>query len=145
MSIELHPFGNMLVYPERAIRHAGPLALRAEAHLAGVDWETDLLGKVSMEFGMGTYLQGAYAGHVTVRLALTAGDGTPFFFQYLSVGEMDSHIRGETPIFLTGQIEIDPDIEKYAWLNRVQFVGRGMLTHDPLCQAYEMAWFGERA
>ncbi|MFA5964572.1 MAG: hypothetical protein WC804_11200 [Sphingomonas sp.] len=108
-----------------------------------VEWHNDVLGEVAMEVGMGSYLQGAHVAHVTVRLALLTGDGTRFHFQYISVGEMESHIRGETPVMLAGQIEIDPEDAAYAWLNRVQLVGRGMLTMDPVCQTYEMAFVGD--
>jgi hypothetical protein len=139
MTLTLRPFGNMHVYPGFRTSHNGPLAIRSATRLERVEWTTDVLGDVSMEIGMGSYLQGPYAAHVNVRLALRAGDGTQFFFNYISVGEMESHIRGETPVMLAGQIEIDPGLERYAWLNRVQLVGRGMLTTDPLCQSYEMA------
>lgn len=140
----LHPFGTMRVFPGLSVRHPGPLALRSATRLDRVEWHNDVLGEVAMEVGMGSYLQGAHVAHVTVRLALLIGDGTRFHLQYISVGEMESHIRGETPVMLAGQIEIDPENAAYAWLNRVQLVGRGMLTMDPVCQTYEMAFVGDR-
>lgn len=143
MNLKLRPFGNLLVFPTGAISHPGPIATRAAAHLERVEWHNDTLGQVSMEIGMGSYLQGPYAAHVTVRMSLRTGDGVPFFLQYLCVGEMETHVRGETPIFFAGQIEIDPSIQKYAWLNRVQIVGRGILTMDPICQAYELAYLAD--
>ncbi|MEZ5709801.1 MAG: hypothetical protein R3E02_10480 [Blastomonas sp.] len=142
MTMELKPLGRMLVYPIRAIRHAGPLTIRTAAELGSVDWQSDLLGKVTMEIGMGSYLMGPTAGHVTVRLSLVTQEGEPFFFQYISVGEMEGHIAGKSPIWLSGQVEIDP-ASRHEWLNRVQLVGRGMFTHDPLCQAYDMAYLGD--
>ncbi len=138
--MKLHPFGQMLVYPGLSLRYEGPLALRSTTRLDSLQWHSDLLGDVSMDIGMGSYLQGPHAAHVTVRMSLRTGDGTPFFFQYISVGEMESHIRGETPVMLAGQIEIDPANPKYAWLNHAQIVGRGMLTMNPVCQSYEMAY-----
>ena len=140
MTLKLQSFGNMLVFPGAGQRHQGPLAIRFATKIGGIEWRTEILGDVSMEVGMGSYLQGPHGAHVNVRLGLKAGDGTPFFFQYISVGEMESHIRGETPVMLAGQIEIDPENEKYAWLNHVQLVGRGILSEDPLCQSYEMAY-----
>ncbi len=138
MSLKLCPFGTLRVFPEGSFSHPGPITTRAAAPLLSVEWKTEVLGEVSLRVGMGSYLQGAYAAHVTVRMALETEDGVPFFFEYKSVGDMESHVRGETPVFLAGLIEIDPSIERYAWLNRVQFVGRGMLSMDPICQTYDM-------
>ncbi len=140
MPLKLCPFGEFRVYPTGAFSHPGPIATRAAAPLESIAWKNDTLGDVSLTVGMGSYLQGPYAAHVTVRMALKTGDGVPFFFEYKSVGEMESHVRGESPIFLAGLIEIDPGNEKYAWLNRVQIIGRGMLTMDPICQTYQMAY-----
>ena len=140
MTIHMHDFGLMRIFPKASFRHAGPLATRSFTDFVLVEWETDLLGSVTMETGMGCYLDGPGGAQVSVRIGFTAGDGTPFFFQYISVGEMESHIRGKTPVMLAGQMEIDPAIEKYAWLNHVQFVGRGMLSREPLRQDYEMAY-----
>lgn len=143
MTLQLRPLGIMRVFPGFWTSHDGPLAIRSATRIDSVEWSTDLLGDVTMEIGMGTYLQGPHAAHVSVQLALRAADGTQFFFKYISVGEMEPHIRGETPVMLAGQIEIDPANEAYAWLNRVQLVGRGMLTTEPLCQTYEMAYLGD--
>ncbi|WP_246623792.1 hypothetical protein [Sphingomonas colocasiae] len=139
MTMKLRPFGTLDVFPDFSVSHDGPIATRLAARLGRVDWRNDALGAVSLSVGMGSYLQGPHAAHVTVRMALKAGDGTPFFFQYVSVGDMAAHLRGEAPIMLTGQIEIDPAHPTLAWLNQVQLVGRGMLTMDPVCQSYEMA------
>ncbi|WP_016745963.1 hypothetical protein [Rhizorhabdus wittichii] len=139
MSMALRPFGIMRIFPDFSVRHDGPIAMRLAARLGRLEWRNELLGDVSMHVGMGSYLQGAHAAHVTVRMSLQAGDGTPFYFQYISVGEMEAHLRGEAPVMLSGQIEIDPRHEDFSWLNRVQLVGRGMLSEMPLCQSYEMA------
>jgi hypothetical protein len=139
MKMKLRPFGTLDVFPDFSVRHDGPIATRLAARLGRVKWHTDELGDVSLSVGMGSYLQGPHAAHVTVRMALQAGDGTPFYFQYISVGEMEAHLRGEAPVMLSGQIEIDPGHKTLAWLNQVQLVGRGMLTMDPVCQSYEMA------
>lgn len=144
MTLQLHSLGQMLVYPTSSITIEGPLTRRAAAHLGSVDWQSEALGRVTLDIGMGSYLQGADAAQVTVRMMLRTEDGTALFFQYVSVGEMASHIEGITPIFLAGQIEVDPTNSGLAWLNRVQLVGRGMLTMDPVCQSYEMAYIGER-
>jgi len=139
MALALRPFGQMQIYPDLSSQHAGPLAFRSASRLDRVEWHNDIMGSVTQHFGMGSYLVGSAAAHVTVRMALETEDGVRFFLEYISRGEMETHARGETPVMLAGQIEIDPDNEKYAWLNRVQIVGRGMLTRDPLCQSYEMA------
>lgn len=142
MTLALRPFGTMKVFPAISLRHAGPIAVRSTTRIDRVEWRTDAWGDATLHFGMGTYLHGPGAGHVNVRLALRTGDGVDFYFDYISRGDMDRHITGEAPIFLAGQIEIDPDNAKYAALNHVQFVGRGMLTRDPLCQTYDMAILG---
>lgn len=140
MALSLNPLGKLLVYPSGAVTYPGPIATRAAAPFDGAEWHSDLFGKAGMEVGMGSYLQGPYAARVTVRLSMRTADGVPFYLEYISVCDMDSHVRGEAPIWLAGQIEIDPANDKYAWLNRVQLVGRGMLSMDPICQAYEMAY-----
>ena len=139
MALALRPFGQMQVYPGVSSQHGGPLAYRSATRLDRVEWRNDIFGSVMLHFGMGSYLQGAGAAQVTVRMAMETEDGVRFYLEYISRGDMETHARGETPIMLAGQIDIDPDNEKYAWLNRVQVVGRGMLTRDPMCQSYEMA------
>lgn len=142
MAMELRPFGQMQIFPSASWQHPGPLGWRSATRLDRVVWHNDLMGSVSLNLGMGSYLQGPGAAHVTVRLALETQDKVEFFFEYISRGDMESHAQGRTPVILAGQIEIDPYNEKYAWLNRVQIVGRGMLTGDPLCQSYELAIVG---
>lgn len=139
MAMSLRLFGIMKVFPDFSVRHEGPIATRLAARLGRVEWRNDILGDVSLTVGMGGYLQGSDAARVSVTMSLEAGDGTPFFFQYIAVGEMESHLRGETPVMLTGQVEVNPGHEKLRWLNRVQLIGRGMLSMDPLCQTYDMA------
>lgn len=139
MPLALRPFGQMQVFPDLSSQNAGPLAFRSATRLDRVEWHNDVLGTVTLHFGMGSYLQGPGAAQVTVRMAMETGDGVRFYLEYLSRGDMARHMIGEAPIMLAGQIEIDPDNAKYGWLNHVQVVGRGMLARDPMCQSYEMA------
>jgi hypothetical protein len=145
MKMVLRPFGYMRVFPGPSSQHEGPIAFRSASRLDRVEWQNDVMGDVKLHFGMGSYLVGEGAAHISIRMALQAADGTNFFFEYISRGDMPSHSRGETPVYLAGQIEIDPRQEKYGWLSRVQIVGRGMLTHNPTCQTYEMAILTEES
>lgn len=142
MALSLRPFGQMRVYPGLSSQHPGSVAFRSATRLDRVEWRNDVLGSATLHFGMGGYLQGSTAAQVNVRMALEAEDGVRFYLEYISRGDIATHSLGETPVFLAGQIDIDPDNEKYAWLNHVQVVGRGMLTRDPMCQSYEMAILG---
>jgi hypothetical protein len=49
---------------------------------------------------------------------------------------MRKHLTGEAAIFHAGQIEIDQENKKYAWLNHTQIIVQGMLTREPVCQTY---------
>ena len=139
MALVLRPIGQMRVFPGLTSQNPGPLALRSATRLDRVEWHSDIFGHATLHFGMGSYLMGPGAAQVTVRLALETEDKVPFYFEYISRGNMALHMTGDGPIMLAGQFEIDPDNAKYAWLNHVQVVGRGMLTRDPMCQNYEMA------
>lgn len=139
MALALRPMGQMRVFPGLSSQNPGPLAFRSATRLDRVEWRSDVLGAATLHFGMGSYLQGPGAAQVTVRLALETEDKVPFYFEYISRGNMALHMKGDAPIMLAGQFDIDPDNAKYGWLNHVQVVGRGMLTRDPMCQSYEMA------
>ena len=60
-----------------------------------------------------------------VRILLTTDDGAPIFMRYEGTGvRIDGQLRLVTaPLFETG----DP---RYAWLNSVQAIGRGVSTGD---------------
>jgi hypothetical protein len=140
MGLELKPFGTFKVYPGSGMtsQTPGPVAFRSASRLDGAHWENETFGAVSFLFGMGSYLQGEGGAHINIRAALKTGDGVPFYFEYISRGDMATHSAGKSPVILAGQIDIDPANPKYAWLNHTQLVGRGMLTYDPLVQTYEM-------
>ena len=138
MTLTLQPFGTYRVFPGPSSQHAGPIAYRSASRLDRAEWQNDILGEVSFHFGMGSYLQGAAGAHVSVRAAMETIDGVRFYFEYISRGNMESHASGKTPVILTGQIDIDPANEKYSWLNHTQVVGRGMLTHNPTVQTYDL-------
>ncbi|ARS28724.1 hypothetical protein [Sphingomonas sp. KC8] len=138
MTLELHPFGTYRVSSDLSSQNPGPVAFRSASRLHEGSWTNDLFGTATLLFGMGGYLQGEHGAHIQIRAAFEAGDGTRFFIEYISRGEMKSHAAGKTPVMLAGQIDIDPANARYAWLNHTQIVGRGMLTHDPLMQTYEM-------
>lgn len=142
MTLTLKPFGTMKVFPAISLRHPDPLAARSATRIDRVEWRTDVWGDATLQFGMGAYLRKPGAGQVNVRLALQTGDSVIFDFDYILRGDMDRHFTGEAPIFLAGQIDIDPESEKYAALNHVQFLGRGVLSRDPICQTYDMAILG---
>lgn len=138
MTLKLQPFGTYRVFPGVSSQHDGPIAYRSASRLDRAEWRNDIFGDVTFHFGMGSYLQGDAGAQVTVRAALETEDGVRFFFEYISRGDMQGHAAGKSPVILTGQIDIDPNSEKYGWLNHTQVVGRGMLTHDPIVQTYDL-------
>ena len=139
MGLTLKPFGFLKIYPGLTSQTPGPLAFRSATRLDSATWENEPFGAAKFLFGMGSYLHGeSGAAQVNIRAALQTEDGVRFYLDYIGRCDMPSHSAGQTPVIMAGQIEIDPANEKYAWLNRTQVVGRGMLTHDPICQSYEM-------
>lgn len=140
MTLQLKPFGTLKFFPGTGmtLQTPGPVAFRSTTRLDRAEWENDTLGAVTFLFGMGTYLQGEGGAHIHIRTAMKTEDGVPFFLEYTSRGDMESHSAGKTPVILAGQMDIDPKNAKYAWLNHTHLIGRGMLTYDPLAQTYEM-------
>lgn len=144
MSLVLKPFGTFRIFPTRSRQTPGPMGFRSASLLGSGIWENDLFSRAEMDFGMGSYLEGAGGdANVTVRAALRCEDGTNLFIDYVSRGHMQTHSTGESPVMLSGRIEVDPALEKYAWLNRTHVIGRGMLSFPPECkglpvQHYEM-------
>lgn len=137
-SLHLRPFGTYRVFPGPSSQFKGPVAFRSSTRLDSATWKNDVLGDTRFLYGMGSYLHGSSGAHITIRAAMETADGVPFFFEYVSRGDMESHARGESPVVLAGFIEIDPSNERYAWLNHTHVVGRGMLRQAPTSQTYDM-------
>lgn len=144
MALVLKPFGMFRILPTRSRQTPGPVGFRSASLLGSGIWDNDLFGRAEMDFGMGSYLEGAGGdADVTVRAALRCADGTNLFIDYVSRGHMPTHSAGESPVMLSGRIEVDPAQEAYAWLNRTHVIGRGMLSFPPEreglpVQQYEM-------
>ena len=138
MTLTLKPFGTLRIFPDLTSQNPGPVAFRSASRLGAGEWRNDLFGVATMLFGMGTYLQSDSGAHIQIRAAFLLEDGARFYLEYVSRGVMETHQAGKTPVMLGGQIDIDPALDQYAWLNHTQIVGRGMLSLDPLVQEYEM-------
>ncbi len=67
-------------------------------------------------------------GHVDVRFLLETHDGALVFVQYQ--GRTDLNQAGAAPIFMAPTFETGD--ERYAWLNGVQAVGKGLMADGQL-------------
>ena len=70
---------------------------------------------------------------VDVRLTLETGDGALLFVEYTGRMSLESGIAYSAPLFRTG----DP---RYAWLNRIQAVAKGVFDSDAMVVRYPMIY-----
>jgi len=137
MALRLRPLGQLVVHPHESFQTPGPIAERSASLMRSARWTSDLF-ELEANGGFGTYLSGPHAAEVSVRLVFRSTDGLVLYLDYVARGHMPSHAAGLTPVFMAGRVDVDPRVEKLAWLNQTQVVGRGMLTTSPLAQTYEM-------
>lgn len=140
--LKLIPLGNLILYPQESWRgQPGPISQRSATLIGKCAWECDRFNLTASN-AFGTYWEGTDAAQVSVRVVLKDAKGVFVFLEYLARNHMPSHSAGETPGYLAGQVDTDP-AKDYAWLNRTQVVGRGILTQSPVTQTYEMHALGD--
>ena len=141
--LKLHPLGTLVLHPVESWRgQPGPISQRSASLIGKCSWDCERFNLTATN-AFGTYWEGPDAAQVSVRTVFKDVDGVFLFLEYLARNHMPTHSTGQTPGYLAGQVDTDPANEKYAWLNRTQVVGRGMLTYDPLVQTYEMYALGD--
>ena len=138
MPLQLAPMGTLTVYVERSWSFAsGPLGGRSCSAFREVVWESDALSARSL-WANGSYRNGPSVAEPNIRALLADRDGVLLYLDYVARIELASHIAGRSPAMMTGRIEVDDAVARYAWLNRTQVVGRGMLDMSAMTQTYEM-------
>lgn len=141
--LKLIPLGNLVLHPQQSWRgQPGPISQRSASLIGKCTWECDRFSLTATN-AFGTYWEGPDAAQVSVRVVLQDADGVFLFLEYLARNHMPTHSTGEAPGYLAGQVDTNPANQKYAWLNRTQVVGRGMLTQNPMAQTYEMFALGD--
>jgi hypothetical protein len=137
MPLSLAPLGTLTVHVERSWNFAqGPLGGRSCSAFREVVWEGDALSARSL-WANGTYRNGPTIAEPHIRALLRDDAGVLLYLDYVARIELASHIEGRSPAMMSGRIEVDDAVARYAWLNRTQVVGRGMLDMRAMTQTYE--------
>jgi hypothetical protein len=137
--LELEPMGSFVVYlaPDHSWRIPnGPLGARSTTQFREAVWESEHLNARSV-WANGTYRAGPRVLEVEVRTMLQTHDEELIFFHYIGRADFESHSAGETPVISTGRVEA-PEPGRYASLNDIQFVAKGMLDLTAGTQSYEI-------
>jgi len=142
MAIELVPLCTVRIQLKPPIDvGAGPAGTRIIGEVASAEFTGDrlagkLLGVAAADW---LVLSADGTGMVDARLALRTGDGTAIFVQYN--GRMDFSKGFQFPITAYVAPLFETGDERYAWLNRIQALGKGTLNED-LSLDYE--WYEVR-
>jgi hypothetical protein len=142
MAIELVPLCTLRIRLKPPIAvGAGPAGIRRIVEVASVQVEGDRLRGEMLGAATADWMTVGLEGTATVdaRVTLRTDDGAVIFVQYkgrldVSRGMQFPMTGYVAPLFETGD-------ERYAWLNRIQAVGKGTLYED-LSLDYE--WYEVR-
>lgn len=137
MTIELFPAGRLSIWAENTVAGPGPMHARSSTAFKRVLWKGDGFDLESVN-GMGGYRNGPDVAQVDVRVAFRDPDGTAVFLDYLVRAALPTHRTGHSPAFMTGRVDADDSVAKYAWLNRTQVVGKAYFDSVEGVQSYEM-------
>jgi len=142
MAIELVPLCTVRIRLKPPVDvGAGPAGARVIGELASAEFKGDrlagqLLGAAAADW---LVIGADGTGIVDARLALRTDDGATVFVQYN--GRMDFTKGFQFPITAYVAPRFETSDERYAWLNRIQAVGKGSLDED-LSLNYE--WYEAR-
>lgn len=142
MAIELVPLCTVRIQLKLPIEvGAGPAGTRVIGEVASAEFKGDrltgeLLGVAAADW---LVVSADGTGMVDARLTLRTDDGAAVFVQYN--GRMDFTRGLQFPITAYVAPRFETGDERYAWLNRIQAVGKGSLEED-LSLNYE--WYEAR-
>jgi len=142
MAIELVPLCTLRIQLKPPIAvGAGPAGTRlipevASAQVKGDRLCGEMLGAAAADW---LIVSPEGTGTVDVRMALQTDDGAVIFVQYN--GRMDLSRGMQFPMTAYVAPRFETGDERYAWLNRIQAVGKGILYED-LSLDYE--WYEVR-
>jgi hypothetical protein len=120
---------------------AGPAGTRIIGELASAEFKGDRLAGELLGVAAADWLviSADGTGMVDARLTLRTDDGATIFVQYN--GRMDFTKGFQFPVTAYVAPRFETGDERYAWLNRIQAVGKGSLDED-LSLNYE--WYEAR-
>jgi hypothetical protein len=139
MALKLIPVGNLTVWSTVAnvLQGPGPVTFRSLSAFTRALWEGDGF-VLDSHIGMGGFVMGPEVAHVDVRLAFHDPEGVNLFFDYTSRASMPTLLAEKSAAYLSGRVDVDDTAKKYAWLNRTQIVGRGMMNAAERTVKYEL-------
>jgi hypothetical protein len=142
MAIELVPLGTARLQLRPPIEvGAGAAGTRvifeiASVHVKGDRLRAELLGAAAADWAV---VGPEGTGTLDIRETLRTDDGAIIFVQYH--GKLDASRGMQFPITIYVAPRFETGDERYAWLNRIQAVGKGILNED-LSLDYE--WYEVR-
>jgi Protein of unknown function (DUF3237) len=131
MAIELVPLCTVRIQLRPPIdAGAGPAGTRIIAELASAEFKGDRLAGEQLGVAAADWLVLGTDGTATVdaRLTLRTSDGATVFVQYH--GRMDVTKGFQFPITAYVAPRFETSDQRYAWLNRIQAIGKGSLNSD---------------
>ena len=131
MAIELVPLCTLRIQLKPPIEvSAGPAGTRLIGELVSVQVKGDRLRGEMLGAAAADWLivSPEGTGTVDVRMALQTDDGAVIFVQYN--GRMDLSKGFQFPMTAYVAPRFETGDERYAWLNRIQAVGKGILYED---------------
>ena len=139
MTIELIPLGTADVGISPIMMPGGPLGTRVTVEITSVDFRGERLraklkGAAAADWAV---VSPAGIGLMDVRLTLETDDGGLIYVSYNGRVDLSRGLEGATvytaPRFETGD-------ERYAWLNRIQAVAKGVVSDGVLrYELYEVS------
>lgn len=134
MPIDLIPLAE--VRAPLAAQHtipAGPLGTRVVADVGGATMKGDRLDATQLGTAAADWLtlDANGIGTLDVRVTMQTHDGAVFLVSYRGRLLLDTGTIFNAPLFETGD-------ERYAWLNRIQAVGKGRLEENNTLVVYDL-------
>lgn len=142
MAIELVPLCTIRAQLKPLIDvGAGPAGTRMIVEVASAEFKGDRLAGELLGTGAADWLVLSADGTATVdvRLTLRTDDGATVFVQYNGRLDVSKGLRFPITAYVAPRFETGD--ERYAWLNRIQAIGKGTLNED-LSLDYE--WYEAR-
>ena len=116
--IDNAPFGTLMIGELRDSRWEGERFMASQRGHAAADWLT-------------VAPDGTAA--VDVRITLETDDGALVFVEYRGRSNLETGIAYSAPTFQTGDA-------RYAWMNRIQAVAKGVFDADAMTLTYPMIY-----
>lgn len=139
MPVELEAMGTLTVHLRTSDtwRLTGPFGDRSCTDFDHIDWVSPLFTARS-DWANGTFRGGVAVAEPQVQALFHTDIGDDFYLRYICRLDTESHLRGESPVFMCGSFEAN-DHGPLSWLNRTMIVGSGALDLDAQTQTFDVA------